>query len=121
MTIYKRGGVYWYHFWFNGEHIQKSTKQGNPRVARQIEAAHKTSLAKGEVGIVQRGPAPTLKGFAQKFIDQIQVRSAEKPRTIEFYAQQLKRLLEYEPLPIPLDKISERLIGELRPATAFRA
>src|SRR5215510_7464687 len=39
MAIFKRGRVYWYHFIFNGEHIQESTKQGNPRVARQMEAA----------------------------------------------------------------------------------
>jgi hypothetical protein len=54
MSIFKRGKVYWYHFMFNGEHIQKSTKQGNPRIARHIEAAYKTALAKGEVGIIER-------------------------------------------------------------------
>jgi hypothetical protein len=30
MSIFKRGSVYWYHFLFNGEHVQHSTKQGNP-------------------------------------------------------------------------------------------
>ena len=54
MSIFKRGRVYWYHLTFNGQHIQESTKQGNPNVARQIEAAHRTSLAKGEVGIQKR-------------------------------------------------------------------
>jgi integrase len=34
MSIFKRGRVYWYHFVFFGEHVQESTKQGNPRVAR---------------------------------------------------------------------------------------
>ena len=29
MSIFKRGNVYWYHFWFNRQHIQESTKQGN--------------------------------------------------------------------------------------------
>ncbi len=38
MAIFKRGKIYWYHFIFNGQHIQESTKQGNPRVARQMEA-----------------------------------------------------------------------------------
>ncbi len=60
MSIFKRGNVYWYHFLFNGEHVQKSTKQGNPRTARQMEAAYKTALAKGEVGITERKPIPTL-------------------------------------------------------------
>jgi hypothetical protein len=54
MSIFKRGNVYWYHFIFNGQHVQASTKQGNPRTARQIEAAHRTALAKGEVGITKR-------------------------------------------------------------------
>jgi integrase len=64
MAIYKRGPrVYWYSFVFDGKHIQESTKQGNPRVARQMEAAHKTSLAKGEVGIREKKPIPTLKEF----------------------------------------------------------
>ena len=61
MGIFKRGNVYWYHFVFDGEHIQKSTKQGNPRTARQIEAAFRTALAKGEVGITERKKAPASK------------------------------------------------------------
>jgi integrase len=65
MSIFKRGKFYWYHFLFNGAHIQESTKQGNPRVARQIEAAHRTSLAKGEVGIREKKPMPTLKEFIE--------------------------------------------------------
>jgi site-specific recombinase XerD len=122
--------VYWYHFWFNGEHIQESTKQRNPRVARQMESAHRTALAKGEVGIVERKPAPTLQDFAQHFIDAIQIRSAAKPRTIAFYAEQLSRLLEFEPLATArLDKIDEALIEsyvqqrrkQVAPATVNRA
>jgi integrase len=65
MAIFKRGRIYWYHFIFNGQHIQESTKQGNPRVARQMEAAHRTSLAKGEVGIREKKPAPTVKEFIE--------------------------------------------------------
>lgn len=65
MSIFKRGNVYWYHFLFNGEHIQASTKQRNPRTARQIEAAHRTALAKGEVGITKRKPIPTLAEFIE--------------------------------------------------------
>jgi hypothetical protein len=48
MSIFKRGNVYWYKFMWNGEIIRESTRQGNDRKARQIEAAHKTRLAKQE-------------------------------------------------------------------------
>src|ERR1017187_3517489 len=69
MSIFKRGSVYWYHFMFNGEHVQRSTKQGNPRTARQIEAAYKTALAKGEVGITERKKAPGFKAAMKAFLD----------------------------------------------------
>jgi integrase len=63
MGTYKRGDVYWYKFMWNGEMIRESTKQGNDKIARQMEAAHRTSLAKGEVGIRDKKVIPILKNF----------------------------------------------------------
>ena len=111
MAIFRRGKIYWYHFIWNGEHVQKSTKQTNARVARQMEAAYRTELARGEVGLSERKPAPILKAFASRFTEAIEVRCAEKPRTIDFYKEKLARLLEYQPLASArLDKIDEGLI-----------
>jgi hypothetical protein len=42
-----------------GCHGRESSKQGNDKVARQMEAAHRTSLAKGEVGTRERKAAPS--------------------------------------------------------------
>ena len=69
MSIFKRSKVYWYRFVFNGQHIQKSTKQGNPRTARQMEAAFKTALAKGEVGITERKKIPAFKSAMTDFLN----------------------------------------------------
>jgi integrase len=111
MAIFKRGNVYWYHFLWNGDHIQKSTAQGNLRVARQMQAAHQTALAKGEAGIFERKPAPTLREFRQRFVDSVRTRSAEKPLTVLFYESKFARLLEFTPLAqARLDKIDEALI-----------
>lgn len=63
MAIYKKNGRYYYNFWWNGQHVQRCTKQGNPNVARKMESAHRTALAMGEVGIVGKKPVPTLKEF----------------------------------------------------------
>ena len=63
MSIYKRGEVYWYKFMWNGKLVRESKKQSNDKVARQMEAAHRTSLAKGEVGIREKKAVPTLKQF----------------------------------------------------------
>jgi hypothetical protein len=83
MAIFKRGRVYWYHFYFNSIHIQESSKQGNPRVARQMEAAHRTSLAKGEVGIREKKPVPTLKEFIEnRFSRGQELSSSMRPRKL---------------------------------------
>jgi integrase len=111
MSIFKRSRTYWFHFWWNGEHIQRNTRQGNPRAARQMEAAYRTKLAKGEVGIFERKPAPALKDFAQRFISFLETRCQEKPRTLGFWAEKLSHLLQFEPLASArLDAIDESLI-----------
>jgi integrase len=113
MAIFKRGKVYWFHFYWNGEHIQRSTRQGNPRVARQIEAGYKTALAKGEVGIIERKPAPPLKDFAQRFLDNAAIGRRQAPRatTLDFYAGCLTQMLQYAPLASArLNAISPELV-----------
>ncbi len=115
MGVYKQqeSKYWWYKFTWKGEPVRKSTKQTNKRVAEQMEAAHKTSLAKGEVGIVEKQAVPTLKQFSERFMQFVTVRCAEKPRTIEFSHEKLNRLLEYAALAnATLDDIDEALIEE---------
>lgn len=99
MGVYKRGGVWWYKFTWRGEVIRESTKIGNKRTAEQIEAAHKTSLAKGEVGIREKKPAATLKAFlGGDFLRFTESRFQDKPNTLAYYRFGLKAILAYAPL-----------------------
>jgi integrase len=112
MGIYKRGDIYWYRFNWYGKQIRESTKQGNPRVARQIEAGHKTALAKGEVGIREKAPIPTLKDFSERdFLPFVESHFKEKPNTLAYYKFGVKCLLEFAPLAnCTLDTISKQTI-----------
>jgi integrase len=96
---------------FKGKLIQRPAKVKNKRQAESIEAAFRTQLAKGEVSIADQAPAPTLVEFAQEFIDFVQTRHAGKPETVRFYANRLKRLLEWDSFrDSRLDRIDESLI-----------
>lgn len=88
--------------------IRESTKQSNKRVAEQMEAAHKGSLAKGEVGIRDKAPVPTLKDFVEKdFKPYVESRFLNKPKTLEYYRAGMKNLSAYPPLAgCTLDKIT---------------
>ncbi len=103
--------TWWYEFVFNGERYRESTKVQNKRAAEQIEAARKTELAKGEVGIKDRPPAPTLKEFEARFTATIETDCAEHPETVSFYKEKYRRLLEHAPLAnARLDAIDEALV-----------
>ena len=109
MAIYKRGKVYWYKFRWYGKLIRESTKQGNDKVARQMEAAHRTSLAKGEVGIREKKPVPTLQEFCESRFNPWLKSNFEKsyPTTFRWYTSGVRALLEYKHLAgLRLDEIS---------------
>jgi integrase len=113
MAVYKRGRVWWYKFTWNGEPIRESTKQTNKRTAEQMEAAHKTSLAKGEVGLRDRKLAPTLREFAEDdFLPFVRSTFAAKQKTLKYYEYGVKSLLAFEKLAdARLDTITGETIG----------
>ncbi|PYX61473.1 MAG: hypothetical protein DMG74_22545 [Acidobacteria bacterium] len=113
--IYKRGKVYWYKFQWNGKLVRESTKQGNDKVARQMEAAHRTSLAKGEVGIRERKPAPTLKDFCERRFEPWAKATFEHTclNNWLWFRAGIRQLTRYDPLAdAKLDEITnEKLAG----------
>jgi len=105
--IYKRGRTYWYEFELRGRRYRESTKQGNPRVARQLEAARRTQILKGEVGIREKRPAMTLRDFAEHcFKPHGESTFAAKFKTRDYYLYSLKNLIAFQDLADkPLDEI----------------
>jgi hypothetical protein len=98
--IYKRGKTYWYKFMWKGRLVRESTKQGNDKVARQMESAHRTLLAKGEVGIRDKQPLPTLADFIDNRFEPWAHGTLEKtsPKTWrDYYKVGIKAIKNYKP------------------------
>ncbi|HEV3333195.1 MAG TPA: tyrosine-type recombinase/integrase [Bryobacteraceae bacterium] len=116
MAVYKqpKSKYWWYKFTWNGDAIRESTKQTNKRVAEQMEAAHRTTLAKGEVGIREKKPVPTLKDFAENdFLPFARSTFAAKPKTLAYYENGVNRLLAFERLAGErLDAITSDRVAE---------
>jgi len=91
-------GVYWYKFMWKGKLIRESTHQGNDRIARNMESAHRTSLAKGELGIREKKPAPTLSDFlARRFEPWAKARFERNvPKTWLWYRTTMRGILKYK-------------------------
>jgi integrase len=114
----KRGtcGVYWYKFMWQGRLVRESTKQGNDKVARQMESAHRTSLAKGEVGIREKKVVPILSDFIEKRFEPWAKARFEKssPKTWrDYYRVGLLAIKNYKRLAgMKLDEITSETVAD---------
>ncbi len=103
-------GVYWYKFMWQGSLVRESSKQGNDKVARKMESAHRTKLALGEVGIREKGTAPTLRQFLEKeFLPFVDTKHASVPNTRRYYHSGADMLLDNKDLAgLLIDQITDQ-------------
>jgi len=106
MALYKRGGVWWMNFWQDDYHVQRSTKCKNKRDAETVERAYRTQLAKGEVGIEAKKPAPVFSQAVKHFLALSKSEHAAHPNTHKRYITSSKALLRYFG-DAPLDRITK--------------
>jgi integrase len=114
MSIYKRGSIYWYKFMWNGELIRESTKQGNDRTARNMESAHRTTLANGLVGIREKKPSLSLKEFCQDRMEPWAKATFEHTcrNNWLWFRSGVRRLTAYEPLAkAKMDEITNETVA----------
>jgi hypothetical protein len=101
MSIFKRGTVYWFHFLFNGEHINAARSKAIRALLDRSKRRIARSLQKGEVGIVDRQPAPTLAKFIEERFEPWARATFEKasPKTwTGWYRTQLTNISNDAPL-----------------------
>ena len=96
MSVYKRGGVYWYDFWFQGQRYRHSSGLTNKTAAGRAEAIRKAELAEGRAGIACRGPCPTFESFVKnEFLPWSEKEHAAHPNTHERYQTSAKPLIGF--------------------------
>ena len=113
MAIYKRGDSYWFEFIFEGRRIRRPAKTGSRKAAREIEAAYRTKLAKGEVGIEEPKKVPTLHAAMKEFFEWSKHEHAAHPNTHKRYetaAKALKRFFR----DVPLDRITPETVERFK-------
>jgi site-specific recombinase XerD len=113
MKVFKPDGTSFWHYEFvlNGKRYHKSTKMKNEREALKVANAAFTTLVKGEAGIAEPKPIPTLRAFREDFLTAVKAEKQDKPRTVQFYTYSFDSLLKYEPLAeAHLNNIDERVV-----------
>src|SRR5215469_12167828 len=95
--IYKKGRYYMVKFMWQGRIIRKSTRCSNAKDARTVEGKIRSELGKGNWGILEATPAPTLAEFLNRdFLPYSGSKFKEKPGSFQYYRDGVKRLLASE-------------------------
>jgi len=68
MSLYKRGRVWWYHFTFNGQEIQESSKSNSKTIAREAERARRRELEQAYNRIPKRERMPLFSQAADLWL-----------------------------------------------------
>jgi len=110
--IYKRGDTYYYEFVLRGRRYRESTQQKNPRTARQLEAARKTGILKGEVGIKDKTQSPKFSDYADQWIETY-AKAHCKYSTLKSYEGVLAKHLKPAFSGKLLDEITRQDIADL--------
>jgi integrase len=128
MSVYKRGNVYWYDFWFHGQRIRQSTGLQNKTAAVRAEAIHKAELAERRAGITRHEPCPTFEDFVTaEFLPWSRKEHQARPSTHRRYRVSARRLVQhFGKLPLdaistgPVEKFKLARVSEISPAGTNR-
>jgi integrase len=115
MAIFKRGDSYWFEFIRNGKRYRRPTGVKNQRVAADIEAAFKTALAKGDVGITERKPIPAFRAAMVDFLRWSEEEHSAHQATHRRYEVSSVALLRHF-RDAPLDKVTPEDVERFKTA-----
>ena len=98
---------------WNGEMARESTRRPNQNTARQMEAAHRASLAKGEVGIREKKITQTLAEFISQRFEPWAETSTSPKTWLDYYRPGVRTIQSYKPLAsLRLNEITSERVAD---------
>ncbi|MGH9344510.1 MAG: tyrosine-type recombinase/integrase [Terriglobia bacterium] len=113
MSVYRRGSVYWYHFEFEGRHIQQSSGFSNKTAALRAEARRKADLLERRAGVTPRQAPPKLEVYIKEFLKWSQ--QQRRKHTFELHDRNCQTLLRFFRGKW-LDQITPNMVEEFKAA-----
>jgi integrase len=95
MSLFRRGDVWWYEFWFAGRRIRESSKSPSKTVAKGAEQKRKRELEAGFNNFTDQRHerVRTFSDLADEYFDAYKLRLPQSARFAEYAIDHLKQLL----------------------------
>jgi len=95
MSLFRRGDVWWYEFWFAGRRVQEATKSTSKTVAHMAEQNRRRELEQGfnNLSDTRHERIRTFNELADEFFAAYKLRLPDSAVFAEYAVRHLKRLL----------------------------
>jgi hypothetical protein len=95
MSLFKRGGNWWYEFWFAGRRIQESSKSASKLVARGAEQKRRRELEEGFNNFedVRQERVRTIREVGNEFLTSYRLPNPQSAIFAEYAVGHVQRLL----------------------------
>jgi len=95
MSLFRRGDVWWYEFWFAGRRLQESSKSPSKTVAKNAEQKRRRELEEGFNNFIdtRQERIRTFSDMAEEYFNSYKLRLPQSARFAEYAIDHLKRIL----------------------------
>ena len=95
MSLFRRGDIWWYEFWFAGRRVQESSKSTSKTIAKMAEQNRRRELEQGFNNFTDTRPERirTFSEVATEFYEGYKLRLPDSATFAEYAIHHLKRLL----------------------------
>jgi len=95
MSLFRRGDVWWYEFWFAGRRLQESSKSPSKTVAKNAEQKRRRELEEGFNNFIdtRHERIRTFSDMAEEYFNSYKLRLPQSARFAEYAIDHLKRIL----------------------------
>jgi hypothetical protein len=95
MSLFRRGDVWWYEFWFAGRRIQESSKSISKTVAKSAELRRRRELAEGYNSFedIRHERVRTINEIATDFLTSYKLRNPQSAVFATYAVRHLQRVI----------------------------
>jgi integrase len=95
LSLFQRGDIWWYEFWFAGRRIRESSKSESKTVAKSAEKNRRRELEEGfnNVSDVRRERVRPVGEIADEFFEEYKLRLPQSATFAEYAIGHIKRLV----------------------------
>jgi integrase len=95
MSLFRRGDVWWYEFWFAGRRIRESTKSASKTLAGKAEEKRRRELEEGYNNFVdtRKERVRTVCDIADEFFTEYKLRLPQSATFADYAIRHIKRLI----------------------------